>query len=331
MKKVILLNDNKAGHFNQTKALSYAINQIQATDTQIINIQIKKIAKYLLRVLLNSKIGQKYLSNPNSLKLLEFFYDIDGDISQCDIIISSGKDTSLLNAWLGLAYGCKNFYIGNPKKLDYRLFDSVFSILDLGFDNQILLDMAPSMPLQVDLDNFCKQYNLNPNDTYYTLLIGGDGSGYRYSLDDYQKLIELVNNTPQDIKWLVTTSRRTPKEIEDMLQKSMKCAYFVSYHTNPQKVVAPFLALSQIAFVTQESASMISEAISSQKPVVTLKPNSAKIEENYKKILNKYIKYKTIISLDIDDIDKFDIKSIDIVPFEYNSIEELKEKLKEII
>ena len=41
--KLLLIKDEKAGHFNQTKALSYAINQIQATDTQIINIQIKKL------------------------------------------------------------------------------------------------------------------------------------------------------------------------------------------------------------------------------------------------------------------------------------------------
>jgi mitochondrial fission protein ELM1 len=96
-------------------------------------------------------------------------------------------------------------------------------------------------------------------------------------------------------------------------------------------VVTPFLALSQVAFVTQESTSMISEAISSQKQVVTLKPNSTKIEENYQKILDKYIKLKAIASLDIDDINEFDIDSIDIIPFEYNSVEELKKKLKEII
>jgi hypothetical protein len=76
---------------------------------------------------------------------------------------------------------------------------------------------------------------------------------------------------------------------------------------------------------------MIGEAISSQKKVVTLKPNGAETEENYQKILDKYIKSKAMVSLDIDDISEFDIDSIDIIPFEYNSIEELKEKLKEMI
>jgi mitochondrial fission protein ELM1 len=331
MKKVLLLNDGKLGHFNQTKALSYALNHIVDTHTQTIHIKIKKSAKYLLRGLLNSTIGTRYLSNPNALKWIGFFYDIDEEITKYDIIISSGKDTSLLNAWLGLVYGCQTIYIGNPKKLNHRLFNRIFSVLDLGFDNQIVLDMAPTMPLQVDIDLFCREYRLNKNDRYYTLLIGGDGSGYRYSIDDYQKLIALVNNTPKEIKWLITTSRRTPKEIEEMLLKQMKCAYFVAYHQNPQKVVAPFLTLSQVVFVTQESASMIGEAISSQKKVVTLKPNGAKIEENYQKILDKYIKSKAMVSLDIDAIDEFDMDRFDIMPFEHNSIWELKEKLKEII
>jgi len=327
MKNVLLLNDGKSGHFNQTKALAYALSQIQQTNTQTINIRIKKIAKYILRGLLNSKIGQGILSNPNSLKFLKLFYDIDGDIPPCDTIISSGKDTSLLNAWLGLAYGCQTIYIGNPKKLNHRLFDIIFSVLDLGFENQIVLEVAPTMPLEGDIDGFCQKYHLDKEEKYYLLLIGGDGAGYHYSEDEYENLVEFVNHAPQDIKWLVTTSRRTPKEIEKRLKQKMNTASFIDYHTNPQKVVAGFLQLASAVFVTEESASMVNEAVSFGKPVMTLFPKKHHPDKSYQRILDRFFLKKRVQRVDISKLEYGTVECNDFQVLKHTSSMEIVEKV----
>jgi mitochondrial fission protein ELM1 len=329
MKKVLLLNDGKLGHFNQTKALSYALNHIVDTHTQTIHIKIKKSAKYLLRGLLNSTIGTRYLSNPNALKWIGFFYDIDEEITKCDIIISSGKDTSLLNAWLGLVYGCQTIYIGNPKKLDHNLFSTVFTVLDLGFDNQIILDVAPTRSYSGNLTEFAITYNLNPQYKYYTLLIGGDGSGYRYKEEDIEQLITFVNATADKVKWLVTTSRRTPEAYEGKMEKEMNTECFIAFHKNPQKVVAGFLELSTAVFVTEESASMVSEGVAFRKPVVTLAPKYHDADKSYQKILRKFSTEKRIHRVEISRLKDFKIDLEGFIPLKLDSCEEIAKKLKD--
>jgi len=331
MKKVAVLKDNKAGHYNQSLALAYAIEKgFDEVQVDIYTIKVYKLSKYLLRFMLNNHFGRKVLSKPYSLNFVKFFYKIDKPLSKADIIISSGKDTSMLNVWLGLVYNAKSIYIGHPKKLNYKLFDKVFSVLDLGFENQVLLDVAPTLPYSEDIEKFCKEHNLKVNDSYYTLLIGGDGSGYNYSEKEYDNLISFVNSH-KDKKWLVTTSRRTPLHIEKKMQKDMNCAMFVAYNQEPKKVVGAFLKLCDMAFVTQESASMLNEAISFQKPVISLYPKDRKEEDNYKDILQNFAKKGCLHMQDINKLDNLSIKDIKFQLIDKNSIEEMKEKLKGII
>jgi len=329
--RVAVLKDNKAGHYNQSLAVSKAIQELyEDIQVDIYNIKVYKLSKYLLRFMLNNHFGRKLLSKSFSLKFVKFFYKIDKPLSEADIIVSSGKDTSMLNIWLKLVYEAKSIYIGHPKKLNYKLFDIVFTILDLGFENQIVLNVSPTLPYIGDIEKFCKEYNLDINDSYYTLLIGGDGSGYQYSEKEYDNLISFVNSH-QEKKWLVTTSRRTPLHIEKKMQKDMKCAMFVAYNQEPKKVVGAFLKLCDMAFVTQESASMLNEAISFQKPVISLYPKDKKEEDNYKAILNNLSKKEYIYMQDINELREFRVEDIKLKTLKQNSIDEMIEKLKGIV
>jgi len=329
--RVVVLKDNKAGHYNQSLAVAKAIQELyEYIQVDIYTIKVYKLPKYLLRLMLNNPFCRRLLSKPYSLNFVKFFYKIDKPLSEADIIVSSGKDTSMLNIWLKLVYGAKSIYIGHPQKLDYKLFYKVFTVLDLGFENQIVLNVSPTLPYSGDIEKFCKEHNLKVNDSYYTLLIGGDGSGYHYSEKEYDNLIAFVNSH-QDKKWLVTTSRRTPLHIEKKMQKDMKCAMFVAYNQEPKKVVGAFLKLCDMAFVTQESASMLNEAISFQKPVVSLYPKDKKEEDNYKAILNNLSEKEYIYMQNINELREFRVEDIKLKTLKQNSIDEMIEKLKGIL
>jgi len=310
MKRILVLSDGRPGHYNQSLAVADAVEEIESAEVRVMEVKVKKSTKYLLRMMLNSNIGRKWLQQVMRPEMISWFYDGYVYEEKPDIVISSGKDTSMLNALLGLMYGVKTLFIGNPKKLDHRLFTAVLTLIDLGFDNQVVLDVAPTRRYRGDIETFCKEHRLDPHATYYTLLIGGDGSGYRYSEKEYEKLIDLVNHTKEDVKWLVTTSRRTPLEMEMQMQKKMNTAMFVAYNQKPQKVIGAFLALSDVVFVTEESASMVSEAVASGKKVVTLVPEVVVLDKNYGKILNKFEdeeKIKRVQCADIGGSDKIDI------------------------
>jgi mitochondrial fission protein ELM1 len=328
MKYIVVLDEGKAGHTNQAVAVAEALAQVCGGEVRIIRALLRGWAKYPLRMCLNHRICRKYLERSRAWKVA---YRID-EMTKCpDIVVSSGKNTSMLNVWMASVCSAKSVYVGNPKKLDHRLFDAVVTVLDLGFDNQILLDVAPTLPYRGDLDAFCKENGLDRSKRYCALLIGGDGSGYRYTDQEYDALIAYVNRTAKDINWLVTTSRRTPLDVEKRMRAQMNAAMFVAYNQEPKKVIGAFLALSEMVYVTEESASMIGEAISSQTKVVALKPNIAKIESNYQKILDKYIKAQALLSIDIANLTQFDISRIDIKPYNYSSFDELREKLKKVL
>ncbi|WP_415407427.1 ELM1/GtrOC1 family putative glycosyltransferase [Sulfurovum sp. CS9] len=328
MKKVLILSDRRAGHFNQSLAVAEAIKSFGPVEEVYVEVKVKKLGKYLLRILLNSRMGQKLFKSRPSLKMIQIFYEGYEWDGQPDIIISAGKDTSLLNAMLALMYGSTNFFIGHPKKLDHSLFSTVLTVLDLGFDNQIVLNVAPTRSYNGDLRVFATTYDLDPQYEYYTLLIGGDGSGYRFEEEDIEQLITFVNATADKVKWLITTSRRTPEAYEAKMEKEMQAECFIAFNKNPQKVVAGFLELSTTVFVTEESASMVSEGVAFRKPVVTLSPEHHDADKNYQKILQKFSTEKRIQRVEISKLENFKTDLEDFRLLELDSCKEIAKKLK---
>lgn len=331
MKKVLILSDSRAGHFNQSLAAADAIKSFGSVEEVYIEVKVKKIGKYFLRILLNSRLGRKIFKGRPSLEMIQMFYEGYTWEGKPDFIISAGKDTSLLNAMLGLMYGNKNFFIGNPKKLDYHLFAGILTVLDRGFDNQIVLDVAPTRSYSGDLKVFTNMYHLDPHDEYCTLLIGGDGSGYRFEEEDIEQLIAFVNDTTEKVKWLVTTSRRTSVDDEEKMEKEMQVECFIAYHKNPQKVVAGFLELSTAVFVTEESASMVSEGVAFRRPVITLSPKHHGADKNYQKILQKFSRDKRIQRVEISKLENFEISLNDFRLLEVASYKEIAKKLKKYV
>lgn len=313
--KVLFLKDDKPGHYNQTEGLLFYLREISPNlEVEYIEVEIKsKFSRKILRFLLNN--FSSFFERKSRLKYLSFFYkNYKLPKNNPDLIISTGGNVSNINAWFSKAYNCKNILNGALRGLKEELFTYVTTVIDLGYKNQIILDVAPSLitkeKLKLAANKFLEEKKLSKEFIYYSLLIGGDGAGYKYDDKFYNDLIDFVKNISKEknIKWLITTSRRTPEKIEEKLKNSLKdfCAYFVDYNNNPQKVMLPFLGLSEKIFVTEESSSMISEAILSEKDVITLRGKDIKLGFNYQKILDKFVTSNYIMRYKFDEnIEKF--------------------------
>ena len=303
--KLLVIKDDKPGHYNQTDGLVLYLKEIyNDLEVEYIQIEIKsKLTRKILRFLLNTFSD---FFQENSLKYLSFFYKtFDIPKNKPDLIISTGGNTSNLNAWFAKVYKCKNILNGALRGLKEELFTNITTVIDLGYKNQIILDVAPNTITKEKLleksEEFLKLNNLDINQKYYTLLIGGNGAGYKYDNKFYDDLIKFVKKVSKEknIKWLITTSRRTPVEIENKLEDKLKgfYTYFVAYNKKEEKILLPFLGLSDVIFVTEESSSMISEAISSSKEVFTIGNEYSNTDENYKSILEKFESNNQIIRL----------------------------------
>ena len=329
---ILVLKDDKPGHYNQTEGLLIYLKEIfEDLEVEYIEIEIKsKLTRKLLKILLNTF---PMFFRENSIKYLSFFYKkYTIPKNKPDLIISTGGNTANLNVWFSKIYKCKNILNGALRGLREELFTHITTVIDLGYKNQIILDVAPSVITKEKLKEsgieFIKNKKLSINDKYYTLLIGGDGAGYNYDNKFYNNLIEFVKNISikKNIKWLITTSRRTPLDIEREMKEKLKdyCAYFVDYNKNPEKVMSSFLSLSEKVFVTEESSSMISEAILSEKDVFTIGIINNKSDNNYKKILDKFVKSGYIIRSEMNN--KFNFELLDEKTNSYKYKNFLKDK-----
>lgn len=331
--KLLIIKDNKPGHYNQTEGLSLYLKEIyNDLEVEYIQIDIKsKLSRKILRFLLNTFPN---FFTENSLKYLSLFYKkYTIPKNKPDLIISTGGNTSNLNAWFSKVYKCKNILNGALRGLKEELFTNVTTVIDLGYKNQIILDVAPNTITKEKLleksDEFLKLNNLNIDQKYYTLLIGGDGAGYKYNNKFYEDLINFVKKISKEnkIKWLITTSRRTPLEIENKLKDKLKdyYSYFVAYNKKEEKVLLPFFGLSQAIFVTEESSSMISEAVSTLKSVYTIGMEESNADKNYRTILDKFENNDFITRVSLETFNVKDIKEKHITSFENIINKEIRE------
>lgn len=335
---ILVIKDDKPGHYNQTEGILLSLKEIYPHMTvEYIDIEIRsKVSRKLLRVLLNNFVT--FFQKGSSLKYIKYFYkEFTLPRKKPDLIISTGGNTANLNAWFAKVYNARNILNGRLRGIREELFTKITTVLDLGYKNQIVLDVAPntitSEKLETESHSFLKIHHLNG--VFYSLLIGGNGAGYIYDDKFYEALIDFVIRVSKNdkIKWLITTSRRTPLKIEEKLRKRLEehCAYFVAYNEKPEKVLLPFLGSSKVVFVTEESSSMISEGISSQRPIYTLSPEEAYPDSNYQKILQKFFLKKSIKRIEILQFQDFKVHLEDFNTIETDSYVEIAKRIKEYL
>jgi mitochondrial fission protein ELM1 len=314
---ILVIKDDKPGHYNQSEGLVLILKEIYSnSNIEYIEIEIKnKISRKILRFFLN-RFPQLFKSI-KSFRYLNFFYKkFSIPKMKPDLIISTGGNTSNFNVWLALGYNSKNLLNGALRGLKEELFTYITTVIDLGYKNQIILDVAPNTITKEKLleksIEFSKLYNLDIDQKYYSLLIGGDGAGYKYNDRFYDELIDFVEKVSKEkkIKWLITTSRRTPLFVENKLEEKLKnyCSYLVSYNKKEEKVLLAFFGLSEAVFVTEESSSMISEAVSTLKSVYTIGVENSNPDKNYKTILDKFVKNDFITRINLKTFEIKDIK-----------------------
>jgi len=286
MKTIWIISDGLPGHFNQSIGLSEAIQSRFKHEATTIDVRLKyKALRSLMRFIAN------YLPWLVGQETLSFFYQhSEIPSNKPDLIISAGGNTLFANIALSKAYQANNIFSGTIKGYNSHLLDKVFTVVPIkGIKNNVVLDLPPAN---------IKPGSENQDKPFYTLLIGGDGAGYAYTDTDWKQLVMAITDIARrdNITWKITTSRRTGNSVEELLRQALEEAAVdgavvdeaIWFSSNPQKVVKRFLEEGQIIFCSEDSLTMVSEAIYAHKPVVTLQPQIMKPEENDSMALEKY-------------------------------------------
>ena len=285
--RAILLSDGKPGHYNQSLGV---IERMPECEYHWIDVKFRsKQRDNLLRVLMRLFGGFRLprwlikacLHMALQQDILDEIYTVEPDF-----ILSTGSSVAAPNLLIGQLFDAKTVTCRRPSPVGIHHFD--LAILPrmywsprrnranvcktLGVPNRVRPEKLETQrnELQTDLD-LSDQRRIG-------VLIGGEDRYYTIAEATAAHLIEILQQfaAKWDSQLLLTTSRRTPLPVENLISKRLsntqRCPILVLAHgensvTDP---VGTIFALSDVIVVTEDSFSMVCEAASSGKRVIIL-------------------------------------------------------------
>lgn len=288
----IILSDGKAGHLRQSQAIAQMIDTALKergieSETQIVDVVFKnKWAKIFIALL---SFFSPVRFSQGRLRYLKWFLDrksfLDIVHVKADFVVSCGSSVSGVNFLLSRDYRAKSICILKPGILGFKRFNLVIlpthDKANYLADKALFIQGAPNLIspryLKEQADLLAKRFSQLKvqRRVRIGLLLGGDNK--RSTLEESQVRIilgQIKSACEQlDADVLITSSRRTSADVEQLLQREMKgydrCSLLIlANRSNVPEAVGGILGLSDIVIVSGESISMVSEAASSGKNVI---------------------------------------------------------------
>ena len=294
VRTALVLNDGKAGHLNQSLAVAGQLQRARTSqgfksdDTKIVVVDVKYKNKFSRALLTfcaslatwrcHGRMGiMKQCLEKETYDALMKTYS--------EFVISCGASLAPVNIFMSKENNAKNIIVMKPAApIGLRKFN--LAIIPRHDNpgrakNVVVTDLAPNLiddeKMKRDADSL-KSHILSDANGAIALFVGGDNPEFSLTTDIVNSVIEcmLEFSTRAKAPVLATTSRRTSPEIENILKNRLKndpkCKFLVvANEKNFDFAVGGMLALSRIAVVSEESISMVSEAITAGKKVIVFR------------------------------------------------------------
>lgn len=310
MKKILIISDGIPGHFNQSKGVASLLTNKHSAETRIIDLQFR--SRYLRGLTtVFSRLLMRFPSS-STAKIISFLYK-KIDTTGLDLIIAAGGKTAPYTAALRILKKIPVIQLGSPRGLHSSLFDALVTVERYYEDSSnIIASITPSIYSPEVCEQAAEHKGLKE---HLLFLIGGEGIGYSYKEDEWEDLIKVIKQLHKTTNLPITivTSRRSDPKVEKKIQSKLQnipLDYSAWFHQGAKNFnLAALFGSAKNIFVTEDSAMMISESISSGKPVTTLFPIGIQSPLRYKAHIQKYLDLNLITREPIEDFLIKDIES----------------------
>ena len=304
MKNILIISDGIPGHFNQSNGVAFMIRE--ACDCAISTHEVSW-RLYTLRSACN--VFAKLLLRLHSKKIARVILWMYKPINTqgYDLVIAAGGNTMPVSAAIKLVHSLPVIQLGSPRGLHSSMFNALVTV-EKYFDHpsNIVAAISPNLYSPTVCSIAAQKENLSD---HILFLIGGEGIGYSYKLDEWESMLMSIQALYSKVKLPISivTSRRTSPKIEDLFQSRLKnilgdySAWF--HHGDKNFNLAALLGSAVNIFVTEDSAMMISESVSSGKPVTTIYPSNIKSPLRYENHISKYANLELIKRSPLHDLE----------------------------
>jgi len=262
MTEVLILSDGRAGHLNQSIAFVKYLN----CRYDIVNVSFKsKLHKSL-----------SYLFDFFGLKIKSLFViDVKKNYK---ILVSTGSTTYYATKVLAKQMSAKSIVMMLPK--GYQLdFDTIFA---QNHDHPPIQKNIIIIP--ANFSYIEPKHIYIPEKKSIGIIIGGDNKVSKISLSRLKIQLDFIKKFYKNYEIAITTSPRTSVQIESFIE-SYKFDYTVIYSNTPINPIPDFLEKCQVVFITEDSTSMISEAVSYGKASVIVLPSENGFGNKFKEFI----------------------------------------------
>ncbi len=292
-KRITILSDGKAGHVKQSEALAREViakgnEKKPPFETLVEKIEVRFRSRWRRRIFplfalffipwAQGRLARlRSFLTPESLERLER--------TNPDIVISAGAGLVPLNLCVACENLAKSVVLMKPP-FPFNLFRYDLALVPAhdrgilprghfrihgawsGMDSEILEVSGKLLARLIP----------NPEKVRLGLFLGGETRDFKFSLSEVKELLAELERASEKLagEYLVTTSRRTSESVNQFLRSQLPgyphCQFCVIASEDPRPEVVPgMMALAEFLIVTEDSLSMISEALSSGKRVVVVR------------------------------------------------------------
>ena len=257
---ILLLHDGKPGHYNQSDGIVAALARRRAVSVE--RLEVDDSGLLPARAMRGLASASSY---PLALtERLAGTSHLSGSVVP-DVVVSAGGKTLIANILLAKRYDAANIFSGSVRGVQTSSFSAILHV-----DPKL----ADTPPYIVGL----KPSAIEPKQrtriagalTKAGMLVGGPTKTHFFEDEAVDQLVGEIEKS--DLDWEIMTSRRTPDTWADklvVLAEKDHCTVF-DFRKTGAGGVADLLARVDCAVITDDSVSMISEAIAAGLPVVSL-------------------------------------------------------------
>ena len=333
--KVIFLADTRPGHYHLAQGVIAALARLRPVEVTRVEVKRKWIVptRWLRR-----RITAKSFFPPRMLRMA---YRIDAyALPKADLVVSAGGETHMPNICVSRFLGIPSIFCGSLMR---GLGPENFSLIVSSYDRDAGSDryLVTLKPSSIDPDALGRpasvpRYGPDLHPRLAGFLVGGNAGPFRYRRREWDRLLAFIAEISKawGTRWLISTSRRTPDYVADKFAELARnesiVARFIDYRTQGPGTLPEVFGKAEVILCTEDSSTMISEAVSARLPVVGVAPRAHRFtdeERSYREFLmqNRWCCVLPIAALTPD---AFAHALAEIEPIEQNPLDALAAKLK---
>lgn len=331
--KILHLSDDRPGHYHLAEGVIAAISRIAEVEGARLTIARRWImpGRYL-RSLANRGLA--------SGAILRLGYGIDpASLPPTDLVISAGGETLPANIAAAKRLGAANVFCGSIRGVRPDRFSLVVSSYER--HAHLPRHLTGLKPCGLDPDDLGRPKHVPVYGPAYPprlagLLVGGDSGFFTYRPEEWTQVFDFVRRVSADwgTRWLISTSRRTDPRIAERVFELAKdkqtVADFIDYRWAGPGTLERIFSKADVILCSEDSSTMISEAVWSRLPVVGFSPEAHDFkpeEAEYRDFLsrNNWCRFLPIGGLTVD---RLSLALSEISPLRANPLDQLAGELK---